>query len=1122
MLLLAAACLAAYVSANGAHDINGNIIKGLAEQELAVTRSGKLGDQTPSMEYWMNKDPKTRGKEPYPKPANRQYNTGGGPKKGMINVHLVPHTHDDTGWQVTVDQYFYKEVYYVIDTVIQNLLADSNRKFIYVETGFFARWWEEANDKKRSEARQVVSGGQLEFINGGWCMHDEASPLWTAMVDQTTRGHQFILKNFGNKSLPRGTWQIDPFGHSNTQAWLLGAEAGMESLFWGRMDYQDRQMRFNKQQGTDGFEWIWQGSKSLGKSAQVFAGDLYGTGNGGYSTWMNFDGSGDQVQDDPARHDYNIDQWVDKFVQDALSQDNHTLSEHQMWACGTDFQYQDADHWYTNLDKLIHYVNLNGTVNAFYSTPSLYTDQKKLSDAVWEVRTDDIFPLADDSHNYWSGYFTSRPALKRQVRYATNFLAAARQLEIVSNTTAEEVGLPTKKCSPPVGTSWTDSLEGTTGVATHHDGMSGTERQDVTDDYEQRISESSFEVEAGISLSFAKLLGVDASEIHHCNCNAAGNCLNMSVCAATTGPDAFNVVAWNPNGQELVDILRIPVIGDKWAVTGPDGSAVTSQLIPMDQRTQDIPLLYLNSFGMDATKIAAAKADLANKATHILVFPVSIPPVGAAVYSAKASATATAVSSSPIKNQAEVVVQNGKYALLFNNGVLTSLTNKDINVTVPFNIAWGWYNSSIGGCTEYPADLPADLQEPACSGQKSGAYIFRSNSSEFFYPGPAIKAPIFKVLEGPMVTEVYQQFSEWASHVIRLYKDTDYIEVEWTAGPIPVNTPWMGASNTDWGKEVVVRYNSGVASKSTFYTDSNGKEMVKRVYNKRGPSYPSVYKISEPVAGNYYPVNAMLSLDDGTHELAVLTDVSQGGSSQMDGSLELMVHRRIQQDDSRGVQEPLNETMCGCNDIGAEPGNMGAHGHEGDGGCECAGLTMRGKHLIMFDTIAAVHEARRIRSEGLNFPSTLAFHMPKANSKQVQASTFTALSSALPPNVKLVTLTSNYADFNEGRFMLRLSHMYEAGEHPTLAVPVTVDLEKVFGKAGLKITGAEETILTGTRSVAASDASKFAWKTRAPNEAVAAQMSEFQDLAFEERVPFTYPTVTIRPMEVRTFMASFE
>jgi hypothetical protein len=47
-----------------------------------------------------------------------------------------------------------------------------------------------------------VKRKQLEFINGGWCMHDEASPLWTAMVDQTTRGHQFILKHFGVEASP--------------------------------------------------------------------------------------------------------------------------------------------------------------------------------------------------------------------------------------------------------------------------------------------------------------------------------------------------------------------------------------------------------------------------------------------------------------------------------------------------------------------------------------------------------------------------------------------------------------------------------------------------------------------------------------------------------------------------------------------------------------------------------------------------------------------------------------------------------------------------------------------------------------------------------------------------------
>ena len=39
-------------------------------------------------------------------------------------------------------------------------------------------------------------------------MHDEASPAWVEMVDQTTRGHQFLLKNFGPDAIPRGTWQI--------------------------------------------------------------------------------------------------------------------------------------------------------------------------------------------------------------------------------------------------------------------------------------------------------------------------------------------------------------------------------------------------------------------------------------------------------------------------------------------------------------------------------------------------------------------------------------------------------------------------------------------------------------------------------------------------------------------------------------------------------------------------------------------------------------------------------------------------------------------------------------------------------------------------------------------------
>ena len=91
---------------------------------------------------------------------------------------------------------------------------------------------------------------------------------------------------------------------------------------------------------------------------------------------------------------------------------------------------------------------------AFYSTPSHYTDAKnaatKKAGVDWEVRGDDIFPLGDNPHAYWSGYFTSRPGLKRQVRFASNFLSAARQMEVISGTTAAEVDHPTTRPSPPV------------------------------------------------------------------------------------------------------------------------------------------------------------------------------------------------------------------------------------------------------------------------------------------------------------------------------------------------------------------------------------------------------------------------------------------------------------------------------------------------------------------------------------------------------------------------------------------------------------------------------------------------------------------------------------------------
>jgi alpha-mannosidase len=135
---------------------------------------------------------------------------------------------------------------------------------------------------------------------------------------------------------------------------------------------------------------------------QTFTGELYGGGGGGYGApnGLDFEDDSNQVQDDPRLHDNNIAAYVDQFVRDALDQAAHSRTNHVIYgrataircagdpiavagidlprlpwpllpsAMGSDFNYEAALQWYHNIDKLIHHVNLNGTVNAFYSTPT--------------------------------------------------------------------------------------------------------------------------------------------------------------------------------------------------------------------------------------------------------------------------------------------------------------------------------------------------------------------------------------------------------------------------------------------------------------------------------------------------------------------------------------------------------------------------------------------------------------------------------------------------------------------------------------------------------------------------------------------------------------------------------
>ncbi|CAG5117924.1 unnamed protein product, partial [Candidula unifasciata] len=400
-------------------------------------------------------------------------------KPGMINVHLVPHTHDDVGWLITVDQYYYRQVQFILDGVIAELQADPTKRFIYVEIAFFSRWFNEQNDATRHIVQSLVSQGRLEFILGGWCMNDEAATHYSAIIDQHKLGFEYLRLNFGDCGRPKIGWQIDPFGHSREQASLF-AQFGFDGLFFGRLDYQDKL----KRQGDKSMEFVWKGSpNNLGDVSDLFTGVLplgYGP-PGGYCFDISC-GPDSVIKDDPRLHDYNVQQMVDGFIQTVNQEAAWYRTNHLIATMGSDFNYVQAHMFFKEMDKLIEYVNarqaVGSNINLLYSTPSCYLKQLNNDNLTWATKEDDFFPYADHPHAFWTGYFTSRAALKGYVRVVNSFFQTVKQVAALAKLdNTFDSGAQLQRLAEVLG------------VAQHHDGVSGTSKQAVAFDYAQRLAE---------------------------------------------------------------------------------------------------------------------------------------------------------------------------------------------------------------------------------------------------------------------------------------------------------------------------------------------------------------------------------------------------------------------------------------------------------------------------------------------------------------------------------------------------------------------------------------------------------------------------------------------------------
>ncbi|GMQ09531.1 hypothetical protein CsSME_00052869 [Camellia sinensis var. sinensis] len=717
---------------------------------------------------------------------------------------------------------------------------------------------------------------------------------------------------------------------------------------------------------------------------------------------------------------------------------------------GTDFKYQYAQTWFRNLDKLIHYVNQDGRVNALYSTPSIYTDAKYRENESWPLKTDDFFPYADRVNAYWTGYFTSRPSLKRYVRVMSGYYLLARQLEFFRGR---------NKIGPT-----TDTLADALAIAQHHDAVTGTEKQHVADDYVTRLSIGYKESEELVAASLACMVESTSKSGCRSPLTKFQQCplLNISYCPATEIDLSLGkklvVVVYNSLGWKRDDVVRIPVINGNVTVQDSNGTEIESQLLPLANASLGIRNYYATAYVGKSPSTTPR---------YWLAFTASVPPLGFSTYvisTAERAAPTLAMEMSyeSMGSQNDTIaVGPGNLKLTYsaNEGTLTQYVNTRSLVKESIEQSYSYYSAYDG------------------SPQASGAYIFLPNGA---LPLTSEGQIPLTVVRGPLLDEVHQRINSWIYQITRVYKEKEHAEVEFTVGPIPIDD--------GVGKEIVTKVTTALKSNKTFYTDSNGRDFIERIRDYRADWD---LEVNQPVAGNYYPINLGIYMKDDSKEFSILVDRSVGGSSIVDGQLELMLHRRLLHDDSRGVAEALNEIVCVRD--------------------ECTGLTIQGKYYLRIDPLGEGAKWRRSFGQEIYSPFLLAFTEQDGDKwTNFPVPSFSRMdpSYSLPDNIAVITLE----ELEDGKVLLRLAHLYEIGEDKDLSVTSVVELKKLFPDK--KINKITEMSLSANQEREEMINKRLVWKVEgSPDE-------DFKVLRGGPVDPVKQ-VVELAPMEIRTFIIDF-
>uniref|UniRef100_A0A8D3E9A1 mannosyl-oligosaccharide 1,3-1,6-alpha-mannosidase n=1 Tax=Scophthalmus maximus TaxID=52904 RepID=A0A8D3E9A1_SCOMX len=292
---------------------------------------------------------------------------------------------------------------------------------------------------------------------------------------------------------------------------------------------------------------------------------------------------------------------------------------------------------------------------------------------------------------------------------------------------------------------------------------------------------------------------------------------------------------------------------------------------------------------------------------------IELDPAGPRLLSTSLSSQPAASSPVSILHQPLLMTYfspplSGRYLVLFNPieqerlCVVTVLVNTvrvrvltEDGQTLPVQLSAQWSSASQMSAEvikrkDDPQEVKVQMQFVVYgtrpSKDKSGAYLFLPDGKA--KPYHQKESPAVRVVEGPLFSEVvahYQHFQQ----TVRIHNVPG---VDGLSADITTTVDIRDQTN----KELAMRLVTDIQSGDVFYTDLNGFQMQ-----------PRQHYLKLPLQANFYPMPSQAYIQDSQHRLTLHTAQSLGVSSLESGQLEVIMDRRLMQDDNRGLGQGLKD-----------------------------------------------------------------------------------------------------------------------------------------------------------------------------------------------------------------------